>query len=170
MLVFFDVVQHAPFSTSVKFCFCYPGSLKNPGSLTTIISHRYIAHVPCKTVSMRFFLYPVLIVLLLSVSAVFPADNRAAPVRVTPLVPVEEQWEPSAVPDRIVLSWSDDPSTTMSVTWRTDTSVRQAIGEIAPAEGGPKFVSKTENDRRCIAVAGNESGTFAEAHGNIPGT
>ncbi len=68
------------------------------------------------------------------------ADDQTSPARVTPLFPAEELWEPTPVPDRIVLSWSEDPATTMSVTWRTDTTVQQAVAEIAAAEGGPKFV------------------------------
>jgi 3',5'-cyclic AMP phosphodiesterase CpdA len=82
------------------------------------------------------------IILLFAASPAYAGDDQSTPARVTPLFPVEKQWEPSAVPDRIVLSWSDDPATTMSVTWRTDTSVRRAIAEIAPAEGGPKFVDQ----------------------------
>ena len=94
---------------------------------------------------MRFSRSPTLIVLLFCLSAAVSADDKATRTRVTPLVPAEEQWEPSAVPDRIVLSWSNDPSTTMSVTWRTDTSVQQAVAEIAPAEGGPKFIDKRQS-------------------------
>ena len=30
---------------------------------------------------------------------------------------------PSVLPDRVVLTWNNDPATTQSVTWRTDTSV-----------------------------------------------
>ncbi|MHC5020205.1 MAG: hypothetical protein ACYTGX_08880, partial [Planctomycetota bacterium] len=44
-----------------------------------------------------------------------PALSRAPQERVDPKV----QWAPSAVPDRIVLSWTGDPSTTQAVTWRT---------------------------------------------------
>jgi len=50
------------------------------------------------------------------------------------------------VADRIVLSWSGDPSTTMSVTWRTDTTVQRAVAEIAPAERGPKFVDRRKSN------------------------
>ncbi|MEM1432579.1 MAG: fibronectin type III domain-containing protein [Pseudomonadota bacterium] len=44
-----------------------------------------------------------------------------------------QQYSPSPAPERIVLSWSDDPATTQSVTWRTDTSVKRAVAEIAVA-------------------------------------
>jgi len=80
-------------------------------------------------------------------ASTYAADVDVNPARVTPLVPPEEHWEPSAVPDRIVLSWESDPKTEMSVTWRTDISVKHAVAEIAPAEGGPKFLdSKTSVD------------------------
>lgn len=51
-------------------------------------------------------------------------------------------YPPSPVPDRIVLSWSGDPATTQSVTWRTDTTVRAALAEIALANPSPDFVNE----------------------------
>ncbi|MCS6830973.1 MAG: metallophosphoesterase family protein [Armatimonadota bacterium] len=47
--------------------------------------------------------------------------------------------QPSAYPDRIILTWSDNPATTQSVTWRTDTSVRKAVAQIALAGDRPDF-------------------------------
>jgi hypothetical protein len=49
---------------------------------------------------------------------------------------------PSPVPDRIILTWCDDPATTAAVTWRTDTSVDSAWAEIAPADPSPDFDRK----------------------------
>ncbi len=89
---------------------------------------------------MKRFCLTVLL-LILSLSAPGRTDDASPPARVTPLVPPERLWEPTAVPDRIVLSWEADPATTMSVTWRTDMTVVQAVAEIAEADGGPKFVS-----------------------------
>jgi len=58
----------------------------------------------------------------------------------------EEQHEinpylSTKVPDRIMLSWSGDPATSQSVTWRTDGSVLNSYGQIArltamPPEAG----------------------------------
>ncbi|MEM6380285.1 MAG: metallophosphoesterase family protein, partial [Bacteroidota bacterium] len=48
-------------------------------------------------------------------------------------------YAPSPIPDRIVLSWSEDPARTQSVTWRTDVSVKVAWGEIALADATPDF-------------------------------
>ena len=45
----------------------------------------------------------------------------------------EDAHEPSPLPDRVVLTWEDDPATTQSVTWRTDTSVKRGVAEIALA-------------------------------------
>jgi hypothetical protein len=41
------------------------------------------------------------------------------------------------VPDRIILTWSADPATTQSITWRTDTTVRSAMVQYALASPGP---------------------------------
>lgn len=46
---------------------------------------------------------------------------------------------PSPEPDRIILTWSDDPATTQSITWRTDTTVKSSWGEVAPAVASPRF-------------------------------
>lgn len=46
---------------------------------------------------------------------------------------------PTPLPDRIILTWAKDPTTTQSVTWRTDTSVTAGFAEIAPAGDGPLF-------------------------------
>ena len=48
-------------------------------------------------------------------------------------------FAPSPVPDRIVLSWSEDPTRTASVNWRTDVSVKLAWGEITLADASPDF-------------------------------
>jgi phosphodiesterase/alkaline phosphatase D-like protein len=43
-------------------------------------------------------------------------------------------------PDRIILTWAQDPATSQSVTWRTDTTVTNAVAEIAIAIAAPGFV------------------------------
>lgn len=54
-----------------------------------------------------------------------------------------ETYRPTAVPDRIILTWTGDPSTTQAVTWRTEDNKRRGIAQIAVAEGGPAFTGKT---------------------------
>lgn len=45
----------------------------------------------------------------------------------------ELAYAPSSLPDRITLSWTGDPSDSQTVTWRTDTSVKKPIAQIALA-------------------------------------
>lgn len=53
--------------------------------------------------------------------------------------PGAQIYQPTPVPDRIMLTWKQDPAHAQSVTWRTDTSVTKCYGEIAVAEAGPDF-------------------------------
>ncbi|HSK12681.1 MAG TPA: metallophosphoesterase family protein [Phnomibacter sp.] len=52
---------------------------------------------------------------------------------------------PTAQPDRIILTFSGDPSTQQSVTWRTDTTVKKAIAQITIAYEAP-MLRKTAKD------------------------
>lgn len=54
---------------------------------------------------------------------------------------------PSAMPDRVILTWSGDPATTQSVTWRTDTTVKTPVAEIAPATDGPEFPKQAQQHK-----------------------
>ncbi|MBX3445064.1 MAG: metallophosphoesterase family protein [Planctomyces sp.] len=54
---------------------------------------------------------------------------------------------PSLLPDRVILTWSDDPATTMSVTWRTSTEIEQGLAEIAPAAPDSKFPERAARIR-----------------------
>jgi 3',5'-cyclic AMP phosphodiesterase CpdA len=51
--------------------------------------------------------------------------------------PPEQAHAPSPLPDRVVLTWEDNPATTQSVTWRTDISTKKgkALLAIANANG-----------------------------------
>ncbi len=50
-----------------------------------------------------------------------------------------EIHKPTAIPDRILLSWEGDPATSAAVTWRTSAEVVPRIAEIALATDGPGF-------------------------------
>ncbi len=52
---------------------------------------------------------------------------------------VVEVGSASARPDRIVLTWTGDPRTELTVTWRTSMPVSGAHAEIAVAQAGPAF-------------------------------
>ena len=66
-------------------------------------------------------------------------DKKKQPVAKPPKYDPGKTYAPSPVPDRIILTWSDDPTTTQSVTWRTDVSVAKAMAEIAVSTDGPKL-------------------------------
>lgn len=59
---------------------------------------------------------------------------------------------PSKYPDHILLNYSDDPASTISVTWRTSREITTGFGEIAEAKADPKFVNKAT---RTIATTSN---------------
>ena len=49
---------------------------------------------------------------------------------------------PSPRPDRVILTWTGDPSHSQAVTWRTDTSIAVGLAEIAVAEDNGQFVKR----------------------------
>lgn len=51
-----------------------------------------------------------------------------------------DAYKPTARPDRIILTWTGDPTTTQAVTWRTSTEVKHGLAELALATSGPEFV------------------------------
>ncbi len=83
------------------------------------------------------------------------------------------EFAPSAIPDRIILTWSDDPATTQAVTWRTDTTVTEAWAELAPADASPDFPRRaravpaaTEKTTTPTQVAHAHSVTFTALEPN----
>lgn len=67
-------------------------------------------------------------------------------------------YRPTHVPDRVILTWNADPATTQAVTWRTDPTVKKALGQIAVAEGGaahdPLGAKVRPNPERTKSVEG----------------
>jgi acid phosphatase type 7 len=75
---------------------------------------------------------------------------------------------PSPYPDRVVLNLTENPSTSVAVTWRTDVTVSEGFCELQPAPQGPvrKEDSKTFK-ARTIPVKyeyGNEPAIDANQH------
>ncbi len=54
-------------------------------------------------------------------------------------LPAEARYQPSVLPDRIILTLNGDPRTSVAVTWRTSTSVSKGWAEIVLADPGPYF-------------------------------
>lgn len=48
-----------------------------------------------------------------------------------------QEFEPSAFPDRITLTWSEDPATTQTVTWRTESGVQQTVAQVRKEDSSP---------------------------------
>lgn len=54
-------------------------------------------------------------------------------------------YPPTPTPDRIIMTWKSDPSSSQAVTWRTDTTVHKALAQIAPASPSPDFTLHASN-------------------------
>lgn len=82
--------------------------------------------------------------LLLLVAITATAHDDHPPASKSKPVAVDERvvHRPSKLPDRIVLTWTGDPATTQAVTWRTDTTVAEAVAQIAVAEASSAFEKK----------------------------
>ncbi len=71
------------------------------------------------------------------------AHTATAPVAVDPAV----LEKPTAMPDRICLSLTAEPATSIAISWRTDASVLKPVVEFALAADGPRFVE----DKQTVA-------------------
>lgn len=71
-------------------------------------------------------------------------DTGASPAKAVQMVPKQQMYAPTALPDRIVLGWTGDPRTTQSVNWRTSVEVVQGIAELVEAQAGPYFSEKAK--------------------------
>ncbi|MEM8669396.1 MAG: metallophosphoesterase family protein [Planctomycetota bacterium] len=76
---------------------------------------------------------PLTVVFLTLAARSFGHDGLHPAVKVEPAT----YYKPSVMPDRIVLTWCDDPTTTQAVTWRTSTEVTNALAQITVATPGP---------------------------------
>ena len=71
-----------------------------------------------------------------------------------------EAHAPSPLPERVVLTWNGDPTTTQAVTWRTDTTVLRGVAEIALANDNGRALKTTRVD----AVTTDFESDLNEAH------
>ena len=73
---------------------------------------------------------------------------------------------PSPYPDRVVLTWAQDPATSLSVSWRTDTTVRAAQAQIARARPEPSFYkeARTVPAATQTVPSRREASEFVGAH------
>ena len=54
-------------------------------------------------------------------------------------------FSPGPIPDRVILTWSDDVSTTQTVTWRSDLSGEASFLEYSKADAGPDFPEQAQS-------------------------
>ncbi len=58
--------------------------------------------------------------------------------------PNEMAHIPTPLPDRVVLTWNDDPATTQAVNWRTDVSVKVGLAQLAIANANGRALEPNE--------------------------
>ncbi len=92
---------------------------------------------------------------------IFAHDDGREHNRLPSAADVKAVYKPTLLPDRIVLTWTGDPSTTQAVTWRTSTEVTEAFAEITEAGHGPEIV---ENAIRVNAVFQSLRTDLSTAH------
>ena len=79
----------------------------------------------------------ILISLLVLVSPSFAQNNAALG---------SPPWQDASVwPDRVIQNFSEDPLRSITVTWRTDSSVQSTIAQIAPATADARFDVASES-------------------------
>ncbi|NRF40076.1 metallophosphoesterase family protein [Pedobacter foliorum] len=66
----------------------------------------------------------------------------------------------SAFPDRIILTWSADPTTTQSVTWRTDTTVHKSYAQVLMEDSSPDL--EKDNSGEFVALTTSLQGAEYE--------
>ena len=80
------------------------------------------------------------ILLTFSLALLFVGQTFTQPKRAYRNPEFAHNWSKAGQhPDHIVLNLTEDPATSMSVTWRTSTAVQKGYAEVAIATGAPKF-------------------------------
>ena len=110
-------------------------------SSATTFMHR-LDPAPRSLLALLFVLLPL--GLLLGACSTSSSDSAETVEAASSPEPAAElpSTAPGPYPDRIVLNWAKDPSSTLSVTWRTDSTVTDAKAQIAPALGEPSFYTQ----------------------------
>lgn len=110
----------------------------------------------------------------LSLCALAIAFLGVARLTMAPATAIDHHFAASAVPDRVVLTWAANPANSVAVTWRTDTSVREAVVQIVEAGASPRL----EEGARAVSATstpGNSQNGVSHNHsahinGLRPGT
>ena len=73
-------------------------------------------------------------------------------------------YPPGHNPDRINLTVTANPSTSISVTWRTDTSVKAAAAELVLSDANPASISNAERLEATTEIAISKNGSYKDLH------
>lgn len=76
-----------------------------------------------------------------------------------------QEFRSSSYPDRVTLTWSSDPATTQTVTWRTDVSVRAAKAQIKPEDASPEMEKGMEEFAAVTRTFTGKEGNDDHYHG-----
>ena len=79
--------------------------------------------------------------IVMTVKTVFAQLIAAFLIPAGLMAQTHQPYVPTAYPDRLILGWQDNPATSQSVNWRTDSTVTKAVGAIAEADPSPDFVN-----------------------------
>lgn len=82
-------------------------------------------------------------------------------VQTQPLPSVE-----NTVPSRVLLTWSGDPSTTATVTWRTNSTTPSSLAQFAVASADPRFTAtatQTVAETQTVTLAEGGTATYHTA-------
>ena len=71
-------------------------------------------------------------------------NSVAHPNEATKEYSKELAHNPSPLPDRVVLTWNEDPATTQAVNWRTDVSVKIGLAQVAIANANGRALKPDE--------------------------
>lgn len=78
--------------------------------------------------------------------------------------PTVDYYPPTQVPDRIIISFKDNPATSIAVNWRTSVSVNKSYAQIAKASASPNFDSiQVKNAKTELLVSDLNAAHFHSA-------
>lgn len=94
-------------------------------------------------VSLRSTIYLAALIPLCAITA---GAQTPPPAAGQPVLRADEEiHRPRPIPDRVVLTWTGDPATTQTVTWRTDAKVTNGTAQIIVAPDGAEDADKPRN-------------------------
>ncbi|MBC8103377.1 MAG: metallophosphoesterase family protein [Cytophagales bacterium] len=104
---------------------------------------------------------------LLAFAPLLAQETKSAALKVADSV----VHRPTAIPDRIILTFAGDPARSQAVSWRTDNTVApgEAVAQIAPASAYPKFGEKAVSTTALSAPVETDLGTAHYHSANFAG-